>query len=137
VSENNGAKRIDNGRVGPRVNTLENICVNYEGHAEEVMARLPNVSSRGMFINIGQHFPVGAVLNLKFRLAISGADIETRCEVRYCQPGVGMGVEFIGISAEAVRNIEREIEMCMVQRQKPAGSRRKKRPAKKRVQVRV
>jgi hypothetical protein len=75
-------------------------------------ARLPDVSTGGMFINTNQRFPEGAVLNLRFRLAISGADIETRCEVRYCQPGVGVGVEFIGLSAEASEAIQHEIALC-------------------------
>jgi hypothetical protein len=52
------------------------------------------------------------VLNLKFRLALTGAEIQTRCEVRYCLPGVGVGVEFVGISPQDVSEIEREIELC-------------------------
>jgi hypothetical protein len=78
-----------------------------------------------MFISTSRKFPEGAVLNLKFRLALSGAQISTRCEVRYCLPGVGVGVEFIGISPEAVRDIEREIRLCT--RQVP----RTKKPKKK------
>jgi PilZ domain len=77
-----------------------------------VADRLPDVSPQGMFINTSQKFPEGAVLNLNFRLALSGAEIQTRCEVRYCQPGVGVGVEFIGMSSEATRQIEAEIELC-------------------------
>jgi hypothetical protein len=79
------------------------------GHVAD---RLPDVCPRGMFINTSQRFPEGAVLNLSFRLALSGAEIQTRCEVRYRQPGVGVGVEFIGISPDATRQIETEIELC-------------------------
>jgi hypothetical protein len=60
-----------------------------------------------MFFNTPTRFPEGAVLNLRFRLALTGAEIRTRCAVRYCLPGVGAGVEFIGISPESVRKSER------------------------------
>lgn len=99
-------------RNSPRVHSLSSISLSYEGHSEEVAARPPDVSARGMFINTAKNFPEGAVLNLKFSLSLSGVEIRTRCEVRYCLKGVGIGVEFLGISPEAVEDIEREIEMC-------------------------
>ena len=86
--------------------------MHYEGQAEEVAIRPPDVSIHGMFFNTATRFPEGAVLNIRFRLALSAAEVRTRCEVRYCLPGVGVGVEFIGISPEAVRKIEREVELC-------------------------
>ena len=102
-------------RNSPRVNSLGSISLNYEGHSEEVAARPPDVSTRGMFINTARNFPEGAVLNLKFLLSLSGVEIQTRCEVRYCLKGVGIGVEFVGISPDAVEEIEREIELCAQQ----------------------
>ena len=102
-------------RNSPRVNSLGSISLNYEGHSEEVAARPPDVSTRGMFINTARNFPEGAVLNLKFLLSLSGVEIQTPCEVRYCLKGVGIGVEFVGISPEAVEDIECEIELCAQQ----------------------
>lgn len=102
-------------RNSPRVNSLGSISLNYEGHSEEVAARPPDVSTRGMFVNTARNFPEGAVLNLKFMLSLSGVEIKTRCEVRYCLKGVGIGVEFVGISPDAVEDIEREIELCAKQ----------------------
>jgi hypothetical protein len=99
-------------RNSPRVHSLASISLSYEGHSEEVAARPPDVSARGMFINTPRNFPEGAVLNLKFLLSLSGVEIQTRCEVRYCLKGVGIGVEFVGISPDAVEDIEREIELC-------------------------
>jgi len=113
-------------RNSPRVHSLGGISLNYEGHSEEVAARPPDVSARGMFINTARNFPEGAVLNLKFLLSLSGAEIQTRCEVRYCLKGVGIGVEFVGISPDAVEEIEREIELCAKQ------SKTNKRSARKR-----
>jgi hypothetical protein len=93
----------DRERLSPRIHTVKEVSVHYEGHTEEVALRPPDVSTHGMFFNTATRFPEGAVLNLRFRLALSGAEIRTRCEVRYCLPGVGMGVEFIGISPKHVR----------------------------------
>ena len=99
-------------RLSPRIHTVKEISVHYEGRTEEVAIRPPDVSTHGMFFNTPTRFPEGTVLNLRFRLALTGAEIRTRCEVRYCLPGVGVGVEFIGISPESVRKIEREVQLC-------------------------
>jgi len=110
-----GAVRSGNnfrGRSSPRVHSVGKISLNYEGRSEQVEARPPDISARGMFINTTRHFPEGAVLNLRFALAVSGAEIQTRGEVRYCLKGVGIGVEFMGITPEAVEQIEREIRLC-------------------------
>ena len=81
----------------------------YEGFAEDIRIRPPDLSPRGMFINTRADYPEGAVLKLRFRLTRSGVLVETRAEVRYCVRGVGVGVEFFGIAPEAVRAIEEEI----------------------------
>ena len=97
-------------RSAKRFSSLRDLSVTYEGHSEDVVTRPPDISTRGMFINTTRVFPEGAVLNVRFRLAISGHEVYSRAEVRYCLPGVGVGVEFIDISPEDVRAIEREIE---------------------------
>ncbi|MGH9572778.1 MAG: PilZ domain-containing protein [Candidatus Acidiferrales bacterium] len=98
-------------RAAKRLSSLRDLSVTYEGHSEDVVTRPPDISTRGMFINTTRVFPEGAVLNVRFRLAISGHEIHSRAEVRYCLPGVGVGVEFIDISREDVQAIDREIEM--------------------------
>jgi hypothetical protein len=83
----------------------------YEGHTEEVSVRPPDLSPHGMFINTSKEYPQGAVLKLRFRLSHTGVLIHTRCEVRYCLKGVGIGVEFADASPEAMRAIEEEIAL--------------------------
>jgi hypothetical protein len=90
---------------------LREITISYEGENENIVVKPPNVSTKGMFINTSRAFPEGAVLNVRFVLALTGAEIHTRCEVRYCQPGVGVGVEFIGLTSDAERRIEKEIAL--------------------------
>jgi hypothetical protein len=98
-------------RAAKRFSSLSDLSVTYEGHSEEIVTRPPDISTRGMFINTTRTFPEGAVLNVKFHLALSGYEVRSRAEVRYCLPGVGVGVEFVGISADCVKAIEREIEI--------------------------
>jgi hypothetical protein len=81
----------------------------HEGFEEDICVRPPDLSPHGMFINTRNFYPEGAILKLRFRLTRSGVVIETRGEVRYCLKGVGVGVEFIEISAEFIQAIEQEI----------------------------
>ncbi|HTS11958.1 MAG TPA: PilZ domain-containing protein [Candidatus Limnocylindrales bacterium] len=103
-------KKWTTARQVRRISPLRDLSVTYEGRSEDVALRPPDISTRGMFINTNQSFPEGAVLIVQFRLGHSGVEISTRAEVRYCLPGVGVGVEFVGISEEARGAIERELQ---------------------------
>jgi hypothetical protein len=105
------SKNWSSSRLAPRFSSLRELSVSYEGFSEDILTRPPDVSTRGMFINTSRKFPEGAVLNVDFRLALTGVHIRSRCEVRYCLPGVGVGVEFIDISPESVRAIEAEVKL--------------------------
>jgi hypothetical protein len=98
-------------RLAQRLSSLRELSVSYEGFSEDIITRPPDVSTRGMFINTSRKFPEGAVLNVNFRLTLTGVEIHSRCEVRYCLPGVGVGVEFVDISPESVRAIGKEIKL--------------------------
>jgi hypothetical protein len=88
---------------------LSELSMIYEGFEEDICVRPPDLSPHGMFINTRTEYPQGAVLKLRFRLSRTGVVIQTRCEVRYCLRGVGVGVEFVAIPPESVRAIENEI----------------------------
>ena len=92
-----------------RLPHLRELSLSYEGRNETVSMRPPDISRHGMFINTGTRFPEGSVLKLRFRLAHSGIEVETRCEVRYCLGGVGIGVEFLNLSPQGARAIENEL----------------------------
>lgn len=108
---NSHSKNWSSPRLAPRFSSLRELSVIYEGFSEDIVTRPPDVSARGMFINTSRKFPEGAVLNVNFRLALTGVEIRSRCEVRYCLPGVGVGVEFVEISPESVRAIEEEVKL--------------------------
>lgn len=99
-------------REAPRYTSFRDLRVTYEGHSEDVATRPADLSTRGMFINTSRNFPEGAILNVAFRLTRTQVEINTRCEVRYCLPGVGVGVEFLAIDSGAARAIETEIQLA-------------------------
>ena len=96
-------------RVHPRYPGYSDLAVYYEGYKEEIPVRAPDISAGGIFINTSRRFPEGAILRVEFRLRRTDVQVKVRGEVRYCLPGVGVGVEFIDISPESQRAIEEEM----------------------------
>jgi len=96
-------------RQAARFQQICELAFEYEGFQQAIQIRPPDISTRGMFINTARPFPEGAVLKVRFRLARSRLVIRTRGEVRYCLPGVGIGVEFIDISLADQLAIESEL----------------------------
>ena len=86
------------------------LYITCEGYSEEIPIRPPDLSTQGMFIQTPRTFPEGAVLKVRFRLAHSLYEVTARGEVRYCLPGVGVGLEFIDISPEARHAIQEELQ---------------------------
>ncbi len=89
---------------------LSELSIVYEGSSERITIRPPDISLRGMFINTPGHFPEGAVLTVRFRLAYSGHEVQARSEVRYCLPGAGVGVEFVDMSPESQQHSADELK---------------------------
>lgn len=96
-------------REWSRFSSLKDISLVYEGRSDVLSVRTPDISPRGMFVNTAAIFPEGAVLKVNFRLARSNYPVNTRCEVRYCLPGVGIGLEFINIAPRDEKAIREEI----------------------------
>jgi len=111
MSSRKGGKGPTFSRQEERYNGyVRNLSVTYEGSSQEITFHAPDISPKGMFINTPNHLPEGAVLRVNFQLPRSNYEVLARCEVRYCLPGVGIGVEFVEISREAQRAIEEEIQ---------------------------
>jgi PilZ domain len=98
-------------RQDVRYPQLCELSMMYEGATEDVSVRPPDLSPHGMFINTRSDYPEGAVLKLRFRLSRTGVLVQTRSEVRYCLKGVGIGVEFVDVTPETTRAIEKEISL--------------------------
>jgi hypothetical protein len=118
-------------RLAPRYSSVRDLDVTYEGETENIVTRPPDISARGMFINTSRSLPEGAVLNVRFRLARSGKEISARCEVRYCLPGVGVGVEFVEIAPDSVRAIDAEVKFAVASASATRSRARSRRPRKR------
>jgi PilZ domain-containing protein len=125
---------IQQTRSNRRAHCVREIVVSNEGHDELIRIKAPDLSLNGMFITTSRHFPVGTVLKLQLRLAITGAEICSRCEVRHSIPGVGIGVEFVGLSSDALASIRRELALSTENQPKTARSLRRsaRRPNRRR-----
>lgn len=117
-------------RLSPRIQSVCDIKVSYEGRKQNFAARPPNLSAKGMFINTSSKFPEGAILNVHFRLGLSRTDVHARCEVRHCDPGIGIGVEFIEMPDTELHKILREIHLWNA---KISGRRSRKRTGRKKM----
>ena len=99
------------GRRERRIQHLAELHLSYEGYDSEIEIRPPDLSLHGMFVNTSTHFHEGAIVHLRFRLTRSNVEVQTRGEVRYCLPGIGIGVEFLEIGVEAAQAIEKELRV--------------------------
>jgi hypothetical protein len=128
MSAKNRKELFGRARFHPRLQSVRELSLNYEGQDEVIHVRPPDISTGGIFINTTREFPEGAVLTVRCQLAHTGTEVCARGEVRYCLSGVGVGVEFVGISAEAVRAIERELRWAnrVTSRAKLARSKRRR-----------
>jgi len=93
-----------------RIQHLSELYLCYEGGGLEIYIRTPDLSPNGMFVNTSTHFPEGAIVSLRFRLTRSNVEVQTRGEVRYCLPGIGIGVEFLGLDSKSARAIAKELK---------------------------
>ncbi len=100
-------------REAERFAAYRGLTVVYEGRSEKMEVRAPDISPKGMFIHIPRVFPEGAVIKVEFTLSRSGHHVKTRAEVRYCLPGVGIGIEFVDIAEQDRDAIENEIDNLM------------------------
>ena len=103
------AKTYPISRSDRRYKYISDLSIIYEGFGGEVLLHTPDISPRGMFIHTSLDIPQGAVIIVNFRLQRANVKVTTRAEVRYCLPGVGVGVEFVEISPEVKQAIEEEL----------------------------
>jgi hypothetical protein len=110
VSSSKAKAPVASTRQWPRVSHLKEVSLSYEGRSEVLSVHLPDISLSGMFLNTATSYPEGTILKVHFRLSQSNHPVDVRCEVRYCLPGVGVGLEFIDIAAKDKKAIMKELE---------------------------
>jgi len=96
-------------RQAPRV-LYRDLKIVYDGMANVVDKRSPDLSTSGMFINTPHPYPTGAQIRLRFDLLRTGINVEAMGNVRYCLLGIGVGVQFVNLPEYARAAIEKELE---------------------------
>jgi hypothetical protein len=97
-------------RKSPRV-LYRDLKIVYDGMADVVCERSPDLSTSGMFINTSRAYPPGAQIRLRFDLLRTGYIVRAQGEVRYCLPDIGIGVQFANLPEPARAAIEKELEI--------------------------
>jgi Tfp pilus assembly protein PilZ len=82
----------------------------YDGVTDWVEVRSPDLTPDGVFLNTPREFRPGDHVKLRFELLRTGVVIQAMGDVRYCLPGLGVGVEFVNLPAYARAAIEKELE---------------------------
>jgi Tfp pilus assembly protein PilZ len=72
----------------------------HEGQVYTTVTR--NMSLGGLFMNLDSDIPFGAVVRVKFSLPELDTPVEVDAHVRWVQPGVGIGVQYVGLRAREV-----------------------------------
>ena len=69
-----------------------------------------DVSVGGMFINARFPLPIDSELSLTFRLYPTEPAITCRAKVMFSRVGLGMGVQFLDLSAEARQMLQKFVD---------------------------
>jgi hypothetical protein len=84
--------------------------IDYEYNSMSFHSRLTEISAGGLFLEAVSSLPVSTVVKLRFRLPNSDRLIHVDGEVRYALPMAGMGIKFLGLTAEDEQYIKNLVE---------------------------
>jgi len=97
-----------------RTSIQTEIWLGQDGIFTRTPETLRDLSEGGAFVETEQRFPIGSILNLRFKLPRTNDLISCTVSVRNLRGGTGLGVEFLDLSAE-----DREQIRCFVENQIP------------------
>ncbi len=84
------------------------VDVFFEGNDLTGVAGTKDISTGGLYMNTQTEIPEGALLAI--RIPFAEGDVVVNGEVIYSNPGVGVGIRFHGLTAEARAILERALE---------------------------
>jgi c-di-GMP-binding flagellar brake protein YcgR len=90
----------DERRKYPRQTLTTEIWLGQDGIFTRANESLGDLSVGGAFIETSQRYPVGSILNLRFKLPRALEFITCTIIVRHTRGGNGLGVEFLDLSPE-------------------------------------
>jgi len=78
------------------------------GRDEILLTR--DVSAGGMFVTAQSPLPVGSTVGLTFNLGNGSTAISCTGKVVYSQQGMGMGIEFMGLSEDCTAALQKFVD---------------------------
>ncbi len=95
-----------------RISLHTELWIGQDGIFTRTDERLRDLSVGGAFVESRQVFPIASILNLRFK--IPGTQNLVTCSgiVRNMTVGDGFGVQFLDLSGENLRIVERHIEIA-------------------------
>lgn len=103
--EGSAADRLQNQRKWERHKIIFVISI-HDGYSPMPMrVSATDISARGCYVETISPYPIGA--SLMVDLSFAAGTITTRSFVRACYPGVGMGIEFMGLTAEQEQSFQK------------------------------
>jgi len=97
-------------RKHPRASLQTEIWLGQDGIFTRTTETLRDLSEGGAFVETGQRFPVGSILNLRFKLLGTSHPISCTVSVRNLRGGSGLGVEFLDISTDDRQQVRLFVE---------------------------
>ena len=90
-----------------RVRVPKGTLVAWEYAGERKVSYVSVIGLGGLFVSTPQPPPIGEIIRLIFE--VPGGDVRARAVVRDCQPGQGMGIQFVSMIHEARARLNRHM----------------------------
>lgn len=97
-------------REHPRVSLTTELWIGQDGIFTRADEFLRDLSIGGAFVQSRQVFPIGSILNFRFKLPNVTNFITCTGIVRNMEVGEGLGVQFLDLSGENLRQVQQYVE---------------------------
>jgi c-di-GMP-binding flagellar brake protein YcgR len=97
-------------RLHPRLTVASELWIGQDGIFTRADEKLSDLSLGGAFIETAQHYSVGSVLSLRFKLPEESRFLTCTAIVRNSRSGQGFGVQFLDLSPDDHRQLESYIQ---------------------------
>lgn len=105
-----GTATFEDHRRHPRISLRTELWIGQDGIFTRTNELLRELSIGGAYVETEHVYPVGTLLNLRFKLPVAPNMISCSGIVRKIRPGHGYGVQFIDLSRQNVALIQRQID---------------------------
>ena len=102
-------------RQHPRISLTTELWIGQDGIFTRTGEFLRDLSIGGAFVQSRQVFPIGSILNLRFKLPHVTNFITCTGIVRNMDVGDGLGVQFLDLSGENLRHVQQYVEKTLIE----------------------